>query len=302
MKISPPDLIFAAHATLGEGPVWDATRRVLYWVDIHAGHLHVHDGEAHADEVMAVDAPLGCVAPTRSGNLIAGVGPGIAILRLKARGGAAGPATAEPTYLARLEAHLPGNRVNDGKCGPDGRFLVGTMDDAEKEASGSLYSYAPDGTLKTLLGGVGISNGLAWSPDLRKLYYIDTPTRDIVAYDYDLGSGEIADPRVVVRVPPSLGWPDGMTSDAAGRLWVAMWGGAALTVWDPRRGELVERIPLPARNVTACAFGGADGTDLYVTSARKGLGPGDLTEFPASGGLFRLRTDVAGMPTFSFAD
>jgi sugar lactone lactonase YvrE len=152
------------------------------------------------------------------------------------------------------------------------------------------------------LSGVRISNGLAWSPDYRTLYYIDTPTRQVMAYDYDLLSGEIANPRLAVSVPAGLGWPDGMTSDAGGRLWVAMWGGAALTVWDPASGALLERIELPAKNVTACAFGGPNLDELYITTARKGLDAAELSAYPLTGGLFRIRTAQTGMPTFVFGE
>lgn len=293
MRLSQPELLLDAQAPLGEGPAWDAQKHLLTWVDIYAGHLHIFDPGSNSDETLKVDAPLGCAAPTRSGNLILGLRNGIATLEL---------ASAKLTYLTHPEAHLPGNRFNDGKCGPDGRFLAGTMDNSEKEASGALYSYAPDGTLKTLIGGVRISNGLAWSPDHKTLYYIDTPTFNVMAYDYDLATGEIANPRVAISVPPALGWPDGMTSDAEGRLWVALWGGAAVTVWHAGTGKLLEKIAIPAKNVTACAFGGENGTELYITSARKGLDPADLAAYPATGGLFRLQTDVTGMPTFVFAD
>ena len=145
------------------------------------------------------------------------------------------------THLVNPEQHLPGNRFNDGKCDPAGRFLAGTMDDAEKEASGSLYSYSPDGTLKTLLTGLRISNGLTWSPDHQTFYHIDTPTRQVTAFDYDLATGNLANPRPVISIPPELGWPDGMTSDAEGMLWVAMWGGAKLTRWNPATGQLAGR-------------------------------------------------------------
>jgi sugar lactone lactonase YvrE len=122
-----------------------------------------------------------------------------------------------------------------------------------------------------------------------------------MAYDYGLASGDLANPRPAVTVPPELGWPDGMTSDTEGMLWVAMWGGAKLTRWDPSSGRLIANIPIPALNVSACAFGGPDLTDLYVTSARKEMTAEQLEKYPLTGGLFRLRTDIRGMPTFDFA-
>lgn len=293
MKLSAPQLLLESQAVLGEGPAWDLARNRLYWVDIYAGYLHIYDPQTNVDEKIEVDAPLGCAAPTCSGNLILGVQNSIASLSLDA---------VKLTVLASPELHLPGNRFNDGKCAPDGRFLAGTMDNSEKEASGALYSYSPDGTLKTLIRGVRISNGLAWSRDYKTMYYIDTPTFNVMAYDYDLASGEIDNPRVAVSIPPRLGFPDGMTSDTAGRLWIALWGGAAVTVWNPANGQLLENIPIPAKNVTSCVFGGTNGTDLFITSARKGLLPADLVEYPLTGGLFRIQTDVEGMPTFMFGD
>jgi sugar lactone lactonase YvrE len=300
MRLSPPQLLLDAHAELGEGPAWDSARQRLYWVDIYAGRLHMFNPHKHQDEAVNLGQPLGCVAPTKDGNLILGLRDGLATLRLNPQGSPPDQAAARLNFIARPESHLPGNRLNDGKCGPNGHFLFGTMDNAEVEASGSFYSLSPTGRIKTLLTGVRISNGLTWSPNYKTLYYIDTPTHKIMAYDYDLPSGAIANPRVAVTVPAALGWPDGMTSDASGKLWVALWGGAALTVWNPADGALVEKIALPAKNVTACAFGGADQNELYVTSARKGLDSAALTAYPATGGLFRILTNVTGLPTFTY--
>jgi len=210
------------------------------------------------------------------------------------------PSTQKLTCLVNPETHLPGNRFNDGKCDPAGRFLAGTMDDAEIETSGALYSCSPNGTLKTLLTGVRISNGLTWSPNYQTFYYIDTPTRQVTAFDYDLATSNIANPRPVINFSLELGWPDGMTSDSEGTLWVAMWGGAKLTRWNPATGQLLESIPVPALNVTSCVFGGPSLTDLYITSARKGMNAEQLAEYPLSGGLFRIKTDIQGMPTFAF--
>jgi sugar lactone lactonase YvrE len=185
-------------------------------VDIYAGELHVYSPDEGRDIILDTGEALGCVAPTRDRQIVLAHKGGFARLE--------GYDKLVP--LADPEAHLPGNRYNDGKCDPAGRFLAGTMDNAEVEASGSLYSLAPDGTLKTLLSDLRISNGLAWSPDQHTFYHIDTPTRTVMAYDYDLATGDIDQPRPVILVPPALGWPDGMTSDSEGKLWVALWGPA----------------------------------------------------------------------------
>ena len=291
MKLSTPELLLDARAVLGEGPAWDSAHQRLYWVDILAGHLHIYQPENGQDQSIPVGQAIGCAAPARDGRVALGLKEGFALFD---------PASSELTFLARPEDALPGNRFNDGKCAPDGRFLAGSMDNAEVEASGSLYSLGVDGVLKTLLSGVRISNGLAWSPDYKTLYFIDTPTRQVLAYDYDLQSGDIANPRLAVSIPEALGWPDGMTSDVEGMLWVALWGGAKLTRWNPATGQLMAEIPIPAFNVSSCAFGGPDLTDIYITSARKGMTADQLAKYPLSGGLFRLHTNIQGMPTFEF--
>ncbi|MGB8214359.1 MAG: SMP-30/gluconolactonase/LRE family protein [Anaerolineales bacterium] len=297
--ISTPELVLDARADLGEGPAWEARSGCLYWVDIHAGHLHIFNPEYGLDRFINLGEYLGCAAPRRSGGLVLGRRSGFAILEEPLQSHAQ-PGEAEVLTIVNPEPHLPGNRFNDGKCDPAGRFLAGSMDDTEIEASGSLYSLSPDGAVKRLLTGTRISNGLAWSPDFRSFYFIDTPTRTVMAYDYDLGSGAIAHPRTVILVPPDLGAPDGMTADEVGMLWVAMWGGAKLTRWNPATGQLMAEIPFPALNVSSCTFGGPHLTDLYVTTARKGMSTEELAKYPLSGGLFRLRTNIQGMPTFQF--
>jgi sugar lactone lactonase YvrE len=288
-----PELVLDARADLGEGPAWDASQGMLYWLDIHAGALHTFNPHDRIDSFIDLGEPVGCVAPSGEGNIILGLHSGLASLHLP---------TQKLVGLISPEKDLPGNRFNDGKCDPAGRFLAGTMDNAEKDASGSLYSYAPDGTLKTLLTGVRISNGMAWSPDTRIFYFIDTPTRQVTAFDYDLTTGEIARPRQVITVPQDLGWPDGMTSDTEGMLWVAMWGGAKLTRWDPARGALLNVIPIPAFNCTSCCFGGQGMTELFITSARRTMNSSQLAQYPLSGGLFQVHAGVQGMPTFQFGD
>ena len=286
-----PELVLDAQAELGEGPAWDEAEGLLYWVDIHAGRLHCFDPHNASDRCMEVGEPLGCVAPCQPQEVILGVRSGFARLDL-GRGSL--------THLANPEPCLTGNRFNDGKCDPAGRFLAGSMDAAEAAASGSLYSLAPDGTWKTLLTGLRIPNGLAWSPDYRTFYHVDTPTRQVLAYDYDLERGEIARPRAVLSIPSDLGFPDGMTSDVDGMLWIALWRGAQVSRWDPGSGRMLEGIPLPALQPTSCVFGGPGRNELYVTSARLRMDAEQLKRYPWSGGLFRVQTSVQGLPTFRF--
>jgi sugar lactone lactonase YvrE len=286
------ELLLDSRAELGEGPTWDAGAGLLHWVDIHAGQLHTYDPASGSDHTLNLDEPIGCAAPSRAGGLVLALRSGFHSLSLPA-----GTLTCLPS-----PDQVPGNRFNDGKCDPAGRFLAGTMDDAEKEACGSLYSLAPGGALQTLLTGLRISNGLTWSPDYKTFYFIDTPTRLVTAYDYDLATGAIANPRPALRVPQELGWPDGMTSDADGMLWIALWGGSAVTRWDPRSGQMTAAYPVPALNVTSCIFGGANLDTLYITSARKGMSQAQSAAYPLAGGLFRLQTTLRGLQTFEFGN
>jgi len=303
------EIIRDARATLGEGPAWDAKTQTLYWVDILGKRVHYHRGDE--DGFIQLDEMPGCLAPSKDGSLLLAARASILTLdpfdqrfdKLSASTQGR-PATAisspqgKTTVLASV-TEPANNRFNDGKCGPAGRFLVGSMNMDEKTPSGALYSF--DGVQVTrLLTGIRISNGLAWSPDHKTFYYIDTPTREVKAFDYDLSTGQIANPRVVITVPDSLGWPDGMTSDTEGNLWIALWAGASVTRWNPRNGKLLERIPLPAKNVTSCVFGGEELNELYVTSARLGLANADLTAYRYSGSLMCVQTRVQGMPTFEF--
>jgi sugar lactone lactonase YvrE len=285
-----PELLIDAKVWLGEGPVWEAPTQTLYWVDIFAKRIYMG-----SDLLAELDGYVGCVAPRQSGGLIAafgGDGERLCFASLEAD-------SAKSAVLLDLAEEPSSNRFNDGKCDPRGRFLAGTMNMNETDPTGSLYSF--DGkTITKLLSNVTISNGMTWSPDSKIFYYIDTPTREVRAFDYDLETGAIANSRRVVFVPEALGWPDGMTSDREGNLWLAMWGGAQVTKWNPNTGELLEQIPIPAMNVSSCVFGGRDLNELYLTSARKGLDEAVLKQYPLTGGVFRLETKVEGMPTFAF--
>ena len=289
--MSTLELVLDARARLGEGPAWDARDGTLWWVDILGRAVHAFRPADGSQRTLDPGGMPGCLVPAADGALIAAVDR--SIVRLDTRSGAR-------TVLAQVEPGLPGNRFNDGKCDPAGRLLAGTMDMAERQASGALYSFTREDGVRRLLSDVRISNGLAWNPDGGTLYYIDTPTRAVRAFDYDPSDGAIANPRAVITVPEELGWPDGMTADAQGNLWIAMWGGAQVTAWDPRAGRLLERYPLPAPQVTACVFAGDGLQDLYITTARQGLDEAQLAAHPHSGGLFRLRPGVSGQPAHVF--
>ena len=282
-----PTLLYDTKALLGEGPIWDARTQTLYWIDILNKRVY-----AEGNILAQLDDFVGCIAPRANGGLILTTRFSFASLDVD---------SATLTVIASPENEPSTNRFNDGKCDPRGRVLAGSMDNGETEPTGSLYSF--DGkSITKLLSNVTISNGMTWSPDHKTFYYIDTPTRKVMAFDYDLESGAIANPRLAIDIPDqSLGWPDGMTSDTQGNLWIAMWGGAQVTKWDPNTGKLLEQIPVPAKNVSSAIFGGKNRNELYLTSARKGLDDATLAEYPLTGGVFRIETNVEGMPTFEFS-
>lgn len=280
------EFFFDAKATLGEGPAWDEKTQTLYWVDILEKRMYA------GTEILAQwDEFIGCLAPRKNGNLILG---------MRASFVDYDPATSQQTVLATVNESA-NNRMNDGKCDPAGRFIAGTMAMNETDPSGSLYSF--DGKEnRTLFSGVTISNGMTWSPNHKIFYYIDTPTRKVQAFDYDLHTGQVANPRTALHIPDSLGWPDGMTSDMNGNLWIAMWGGAQVTQWDPAAGRLINQIPLPVFQPSSCVFGGKDYNELYITSARIGMDDSQLKKYPLSGGIFKVVTNLTGMPTFEFGN
>ncbi len=288
------ELLFDTKEILGEGPMWDSRTQSIYWVDILDRRIY-----CNGDVLLQLDGLIGCIAPRKNGGLVLAFSGGdtnegrlsFASLDLD---------SFKLTQLSSLKDEPLNNRFNDGKCDSRGRFLAGTMDMGEKDPYGSLYTF--DGkTVTKLLSNTTISNGLTWSPDYKTFYYIDTPTREVQAFDYDLETGAIANPRSSIRIPETFGWPDGMTSDMQGNVWIAMWGGAQITKWNPNTGQLLEQIPVPAMNVSSCIFGGKNWNELYITSARKGLDETTLNQYPLTGGLFRLQTNVEGMPTFEFA-
>jgi sugar lactone lactonase YvrE len=213
------------------------------------------------------------------------------------------PTTGALDVIAEIESDKIGNRVNDAKCDSRGRFWVGTMayDWQTHRGAGSLYRVDPDGSVLPALTGVSLSNGLAWSPDDATFYYVDSATQRIDQFAFDADAGRLANRRSLCTVPAQAGVPDGLTIDADGYLWLALWGGGALWRIEPLNGVVDRVITLPVTQVTSCAFGGPDLSDLYVTSAAVGLSQSALSDQPLAGGLFRIRPGVTGRPTQRFA-
>jgi sugar lactone lactonase YvrE len=194
-------------------------------------------------------------------------------------------------------------RFNDGKCDRLGRFFAGriAIEEEQREGTGSFYSLNRQLKPKKLLDGWNTPNGMGWSPDYSTMYLIDSPTKKVFAFDYDLTTGNISNQRVAVTIPDTEGYPDGMSVDTEGNIWVALWAGFKVTRWNPHTGKLLDSISVPAPNVTSCTFGGAKLNELYITTARKDMDETTLSQYPQAGGVFRVQTDVTGMKSFEFA-
>jgi len=284
------EVVLDARAELGEGPRWDPGEQRLLWVDIMAGRVHAFRPDKGACRNVGVGKPVGALAGARDGSLVLAVADGFA--RLDFKSGAT-------TMLAAVEADRPQNRMNDGACDPAGRFWAGTMALDESPGQGALYRLDPDLTVHTMVTSVTISNGIDWSLDGRRMYYVDSPTRRIDVFDLDGQSGGITNRRPFATIPAEAGIPDGLTVDADGFVWLALWGGAALRRYAPD-GTLERTVPLPVSHPTSCAFGGAALDELYVTSARRPLSVEERKREPEAGSLLRLRPGVKGRPANLF--
>jgi sugar lactone lactonase YvrE len=286
----PVEIAIDAHALLGEGPAWDARRRLLAWVDIdrHTVHLSPTSGGDAAE--LQLGEPVSAVIPRASGGYVVTLRHGIAVL---------GEDGSDLRRVAEMEAGLENTRMNDAKCDRNGRLWAGSMAiDGLPDAA--LYRMTELGPAEPMIEDVVISNGIGWSLDERRMYYIDSPTGWVDVLDYDPATGSIANRRHLIDIPPDAGQPDGMTVDAEGHLWVALWGGSAVHRYT-EDGRLDRRLELPVSQVTSCCFGGADLDELYVTSAARDLSDEQLAREPHAGAVFVARPGVEGLPTNEFA-
>jgi D-xylonolactonase len=270
------------HAVLGEGPVWVTRESALYWLDIKGRKIFRLAEDGRLTE-WPTPLRIGSLAPRKSGGFIAGTEDGIALVD---------PAADRFEIIARPEEQLPDNRFNDGKVDRRGRFWAGTMDDSERDATGTLYCIAPAGWA-AVDGGYKVTNGPAFSPSGEIMYHSDSARQ--VTYAFDLGAdGQVANRRTFLQFGPGDGYPDGMTVDDEGCLWVAFWDGWCIRRFSPV-GEWVETVKMPVQRPTSCAFGGPDLDRLYVTSASIDLDQSALAMQPNAGGLFMMVPGARGL-------
>ncbi|MDR6786303.1 sugar lactone lactonase YvrE [Pedobacter africanus] len=283
------NLLLDTRSALGEGAIWNDEDQKLYWVDIEAQLLHCFDPLTSINQTAHFEQKISTVVPSTDGTLLLALKDGVYSYE-KSTGLLC-------NLLSNPENHTSGNRFNDGKCDPSGRLWLGTMGASN---SAALYRIDADLSIHMTEAGVTTSNGIAWSEDNKTMYYIDTSTHKVVAYNYNDKTGQISDPYDAIIIPEEMGKPDGCTLDAEGMIWIALWGGYAAGRWNPKTGTLLGKVEVPAKNVTSCAFGGENLDTLYITTARTSASEEELLQCPYSGGLFTVKPGVKGIQANHF--
>lgn len=277
-KIHTAKICANYHADHGEGPIWDPLRKRLLSVDLTGGKIHAYNPASGESESKSFDEPVCALGPCPDGRIVVAFAKRLAWLDWD---------SGTVTEICKIEADKPNNRSNDGKLDPAGRFWIGTMsNDGSVEGAGGLYRLDGD-TLTPVLDNLTIANGLGWTSDLKTMFFIDSPTREVWAFDFDPADSSIRNRRTVVRVPEDLGIPDGMCVGKDDTIWVAHWGPGCVGHWNPANGELLEMIETGCPHTTSCDFDN-QGT-LHITTSQLGLDEAALKAAPHSGNLFAYK-------------
>jgi len=284
------DLALRFSAEVGEGPLWDSDSKELIFIDVTKGAVHRFNPLDQKLSSLQIGMHIGAVGLMDSKHYIAAVRDGFATID---------NSTGEISYVKRV-LDDEGIRFNDGKCDPFGNFIAGTMRYEPKMGTAQLYSIDSRGDVKSLLSGVGLSNGLCWDATGMKLFYIDTLTRQIALFRYEPELGIVGERKVFYEFAEGSGSPDGMTIDLEGNLWVALWGGSRVAQISPT-GKLISELRLPVGQPTSVIFGGRNFDRLFITSARYMLSEATLTKEPLAGSLFIADVGVSGKEEAKFS-
>jgi xylono-1,5-lactonase len=290
--IGPVEVALRAGAELGEGPLWDAEREALWWVDLLGGTINCLQYRTLTNTVVEAGETVSALALRRGETSL--------LVALQSGFGIVDPIAGSVSRVMSVDEGKPNNRFNDGKVDSQGRFWAGTMDFDSLAGRGALYRLSPDWKCEGVLSGVGCSNGLDWSPDDTLMYYVDTPTQRVDEFEFDAETGKLGQRRPFVTIPETDGRPDGLAVDAEGSVWLAVFGASAVYRFD-RQGRRTGSIDLPVLSVTSCAFGGPDLRDLFITTAAAGFDYGPLDGQPLAGAIFRVEVDTPGQAPNRFA-
>lgn len=284
-------LEYEIKALLGEGAIWNYKTHELLWVDIEGKTLNRYDAKNKKNNSVKVPSRIGTVVPVNSTEAVVALEDGIYLIDV---------ASGKIGQISNIESDKVNNRFNDGKCDPNGNLWVGSMVMKKSNYTAALYKVEGNGKTTKMLDGIKISNGIVWTSDKKTMYYIDTPTHKIMAYDFDSKNSTISNGRVAVEVNTQIGYPDGMAIDEEGMLWVGLWNGNAVGRFNPQTGKLIQKIEVPAHNVTACAFGGKNLEILYITTASVDMTDEEQKKYPLAGSLFSVKPGVKGVKSHFF--
>lgn len=285
------DRILSQYAVLGECPVWDDRQNFLYWVDILSGNLFRYDPKTQKNHVYDIGEHIGSFALCEDERAILALKSGFALFDFQS------------TRIERIvnpESHHSGNRFNDGKCDPSGRFWAGTLSYKLEKGAGNVYAMNANREVNTKLENLTIPNGMAWDTDCDTFYFIDSPDRKIYQFDYDRTTAKISNQEVLFEFKSTAALPDGMTIDTDGHLWVALYNGFKVVRIDPKKSRIVFEVELPVPQVTSCTFGGDQLNELYITTAREHMTEEDIEKYPLSGALFKAVVPFRGLRTDRF--
>lgn len=285
------ELEFNRPATLAECPVWDERRNLLFWVDILSGVIFQYDPDQKKQVLFDIGEHIGSFALREEDGAVLALKSGFAFYSFQSN---------RIERIETPESHLANNRFNDGKCDPAGRFWSGTLSYEVKENAGSLYTLQSNLNVEAKLQNLTIPNGMAW--DLKKeiFYFIDSPDRTIYKFDYNNETGQIENRSALYTFASTQALPDGMTIDADGHLWVALYNGFKVVRIDTERKEISFEVKLPVPQVTSCTFGGKDLNELFITTAREHMTLEEIEKAPLSGCIFKANIPFKGLPTVRF--
>lgn len=286
-----PKVLEGLSSILAEGPLYNKKEDSFYFVDIKAKSIHSYSLKNKEIKTYSFKKEVGTFSFTNKDRLIVALEDGIYYFDLN---------TKKLDFITNPEINLLNNRFNDGKCDKKGRFFVGSMDNFEKNITGSLYVYE-NKTIRKVETNLAISNGLGWNRASTKFYLTDSPKRVIYEYEYDLENALLSNRKIFANISKEDGYPDGLCLDSEDNIYSAHWAGFKITKYSPD-GRVLKTIPLPVPNVSSCCFGGEDLKTLFITTAKKGLSKSELEKYPQSGSIFTKILSIKGVESNLFKE